>query len=106
MNLRQGRTRSCGCRERQTHGLVGTPEYRVWQNMIQRCYNPKHPAYARYGGREIEVCKHWREDPAAFVGDIGPRPSDEHQIDRTDRDGHYEPGNVHWVAPRRRRLGS
>jgi hypothetical protein len=27
--------------------------------MIQRCTNPKHKAYQRYGGRGITICKEW-----------------------------------------------
>ena len=33
-----------------THGMFGTPEHIAWAQMIQRCYNPKHPAWPRYGG--------------------------------------------------------
>ena len=28
--------------------------------MRQRCSNPKYYAYARYGGRGIQVCDRWR----------------------------------------------
>ena len=28
--------------------------------MRQRCSNPKYHAYARYGGRGIQVCDRWR----------------------------------------------
>jgi hypothetical protein len=30
-----------------------------WQNMKQRCTNPKHPKFHRYGGRGIRVCDEW-----------------------------------------------
>lgn len=40
----------------------------------------------------------WRRDFAAFIRDIGPRPSPEHSVDRIDTNGHYEPGNVRWAT--------
>jgi hypothetical protein len=66
--------------------------------MIYRCENPAVKGYARYGGRGIEVCEAWH-DFGVFIADIdrliGPRPADR-TLDRTDNDGHYEPGNVRW----------
>ena len=36
----------------------------IHSNMIQRCTNPKHPFYARYGGRGISVCLEWKKRKA------------------------------------------
>jgi hypothetical protein len=74
-----------------------TPEYRAWQNMKQRCFNPKDVSYARYGGRGITVCQRWLDSFAAFLEDVGPRPDPSLSLDRIDADGHYEPGNVRWA---------
>lgn len=43
-----GRTRSCGCLHKEAaarcnhkHGMAHTRAYKIWENMMQRCYNPK-----------------------------------------------------------------
>jgi hypothetical protein len=111
-NLRKQIVRSCGCLRRETstaigrrsrkhgHAILETPEYRALRNAVDRCSNPRHREYHRYGGRGIEVCPEWRADFAAFLANIGPRPSAAHSLDRIDNDGHYEPGNVRWATRR------
>lgn len=41
---------------RETHGLSRTREYFIWNNMVQRCTNPKHRNFKRYGGL---LCDRW-----------------------------------------------
>lgn len=65
--------------------------------MIQQCINPKNPRYARFGGRGISVCKRWRESFAAFMADMGPRPSPKHSVDRKKEDGDFKPSNCIWT---------
>lgn len=102
--LKSGAIKSCGCLARDSsrlrnykHGMYQTPTYSVWQAMRDRCANPNHRAYANYGGRGIQVCDEWRSFPA-FLEHVGERPSAEHEIDRIDVNGNYEPGNVRWVT--------
>lgn len=37
----------------------GHPVYKVWFNMLGRCYDPSVREYNRYGGRGVSVCKEW-----------------------------------------------
>ncbi len=114
-HLRRGETLSCGCQRLELwrqhppgglkHGGHKFPEYYIWQAMIQRCHNTKHPMYAYWGGRGIIVCERWRTSFEAFYADMGPRPSPKHQIDRwPDMNGNYEAGNCRWATIRQQAL--
>jgi hypothetical protein len=74
------------------------PLYATWTGLIARCTNPNNQCFADYGARGIEVCDRWLESFAAFVEDVGARPSSAHSLDREDNDGPYAPGNVRWVT--------
>ena len=108
----KGNTVSCGCHKKDVqryrlrkHGNAGradgsvkrTKEYACWQNIMQRCYNPKHQRYKSYGAKGVTVCEAWRSDFAAFLRDVGPAPFTKACIDRIDPFGNYEPSNVRWV---------
>lgn len=78
-------------------GKVPSPTYRSWASMRNRCLNANTPDFPRYGGRGITICDHW-SDFAAFLKDMGERPSLRHSIDRRNNDGNYEPDNCRWAT--------
>lgn len=70
--------------------------YVSWCGMKQRCTNSNTKAWDYYGGRGITVCARWLNSFAAFVEDMGERPSHAHSLERLDNDGNYEPANCAW----------
>jgi hypothetical protein len=107
-HLRNGGVSSCDCLRKERaaaansivqfkHGMCRTLLYGVWSGMIARCHNPSNPRYKDYGGRGIIVCPQWRRSFASFLEDMGDRPSKDHQLDRINNDGNYEPGNTRWL---------
>ena len=79
------------------HGMFGTPEYKAWAAMIQRCTNPKDNRYNSHGARGITVCEEWKSFEK-FYEDMGNIPTSEYSLDRKDNDGNYNKDNCRWAT--------
>src|SRR5438045_82720 len=77
---------------------------KLHDNIVQRCTNPNNPAYSWYGGREdgppIKFHGPWRGRRKLFIkellAEIGPPRHRSDSLDRINRNGNYEPGNIKW----------
>ena len=107
-SIKNGSSRSCGClareiavdvckRDKTTHGMYRSAEYRSWKEMRGRCMRTDHHQWGDYGGRGITICERW-SDFATFYADMGAKPSRKHTLDRIENDGNYEPGNCQWAT--------
>jgi len=84
--------------------LYQHPLFRVWHGMCDRCLNPEHQSYRRYGGRGIIICEAWIDNYRMFIQwgiDNGWKPG--LQLDRIDNDKGYSPDNCRFVTPKENR---
>ena len=71
----------------------------IWHGIKQRCYNPGHTHYHRYGGRGIIMCDEWKNNFSTFYyWAIDNGYAENLSIDRISNDGNYEPTNCQWVT--------
>lgn len=81
-----------------TIGGVESPEYSAWKRAKARCSNPNDARYSSYGGRGITMCLRWQSSFAAFLEDMGRKPTPKHSLERKENDGNYDPENCKWAT--------
>lgn len=105
-SLKANKLQSCGCyyinkngKEDIKHGRSKTRLYRIYNQIITRCYNKNSTAYSIYGGIGITVCKEWLEDYKVFEkwsldNDYAKNLS----LDRINPHLSYSPDNCRWAT--------
>ena len=81
-NLTSGRTKSCGCLQRErvtTHGLSHSSAYKTWAYLQQS---------------KAPICKHWQKFDH-FLADLGEKPQG-HRLSRHRGDRPHKPSNTYW----------
>ena len=85
--------------------MARTPQHICWQDMKQRCNNPKDRAYKWYGAKGIT----YHSDFETFLGwwkyiqplwekFVAENPNETPTIDRIDSTGNYTPGNIQIIS--------
>ncbi len=96
--LTSGKTKSCGCLDKENHtrhGMHTTRQYQCWADMKSRCDNPDNNYYHRYGGRGIVYCDKWKTFEG-FWEDMHNGYSDDLTLNRRDNNGAYCKENCCW----------
>lgn len=95
--------KSCGCLKgkkilcsyKQSHPRL----FRIYKNMIKRCYEAKHKSYHNYGERGITVSVDWRENPDSFCKWALKNGYEENlTLDRINGSKNYEAENCRWAT--------
>ena len=79
------------------HGMSDKRIYRIWQQMKNRCDNPKNIKYKYYGEKGITYDESWSLF-INFYNDMKDSYSDNLTLDRIDNSKGYTKSNCRWVS--------
>src|SRR5690606_31661529 len=71
----------------------------VWIHMRERCNDPDHPNYHRYGGRGIIVEEPWNSNRHLFYEWANKNGYKKGlHLNRIDNEGNYSPSNCNFIT--------
>jgi hypothetical protein len=86
------------------YGRVPSSEYQTYQNMLQRCYNPKATGSENLIKQGIEVDPCWLDKENGFMNfikDMGRKPGTKYLLKRINKNENYGPSNCEWVTKKK-----
>ena len=82
------------------HGMARSRLYQMWDDMKQRCDNPKIRSYKNYGARGISYCDEWRDFVPFMKWAMVNGYDDKLTLDRIDNNDNYCPDNCRFSTKR------